>query len=137
MSPNQSPPHHPGEPLHQWRAVWRTLRVLLLFAAVLIGLYLVGVLLMSLLSLDQLHSIKQGLRTFGEWWVIARLGFIAGLAFYWVEINAWLSRHNGWTEAHLARVVAGRWLMLGVLTFVELVLVQRVHQPFVDRWIGQ
>lgn len=118
------------------QAAWRKGRTLLLFAAVLIGLYLVGVLLMSLLSLDRLHSIKLGLRTFGEWWVIVRLSFIAGLTFYWVEINVWLSQRNGWSEAHLARVVAGRWLMLGLLSFVELFLVQRIHQPLIDRWIG-
>ncbi len=138
MSPAKQP-HQPtadAPSRRPRRAVWRMARTLLLFTVAFIGLYLAGVLLMGLLSLDRLHSIKQGLQDFGEWWVIARLAFISVLTVYWAEINTWLSHRNGWTEAHLARVVAGRWLMLGVLVFVELFLVQRIHEPVIDRWIG-
>jgi len=117
-----------------YRPARRFLRNVLLFSVVLIALYFVGVILMSLLSIDHLRQVRHGLKVFGEWWLIVRLGFIAGLAIYWLEINTWLSRRNGWTEAHLTRVLAGRWLTLGVLIFVELFLVQRIHEPFTDRW---
>ncbi len=137
-SPLKQPPQPPvgAATARSRRRLWRTVRPLLLVTSVLVGLYLTGLLLISLLSLDQLHSMKQGLTTFGAWWIIARLSFIAGLAIYWVEINTWLSHRNQWSAAHLARVIAGRWLAVGVLSVVELFLVQRIHEPLIDRWIG-
>ena len=116
------------------RPVLRFLRKTLILLAIFIAFYLVGILLMSIVSIDKLHEAQRGLDQFGEWWMLVRLAFIAGLMISWVRINTWLARHNGWSKAHLARVLAGRWITLVTLTFVELFLVQRIHEPFTDKW---
>lgn len=108
----------------------------MLFVGILAGLMLVGLFIMSTFSIDQLQQARQGLRAFGEWWMYVRWTFIAGLFIYWIEINTWIAQRNGWTEAHLRRVLDGRWLTLGVLLFVELFFVLRIHEPFVDRWLS-
>ncbi|MCF6256164.1 MAG: hypothetical protein L3K25_07660 [Gammaproteobacteria bacterium] len=109
---------------------------LLLFAflAFFVALNLIGMLLMNTVSIGQLHQAQHALQNFGDGWMVVRLAFIAGLIIGWVPINTWLAQRNGWDAAHLARVLAGRWLTLGVLVFVELFLVQRIHEPFTDRW---
>jgi len=117
------------------RPALRFMRKALLLSTVLVALYLVSILLMSVVSIDSLYQVKYGLRSFGEWWIYVRVAFVAGLIIWWQPLNTWIARRNAWSEAHLARVLAGRWLTLGTLTFVELILIQRIHEPFTDRWL--
>ena len=124
--------HQPRRPAR--RRLRAGLLILLVFA-VFLALNLLGMLLMNVVSIAQLHQAQRGLQNFGEWWMIARLTFIAGLIIGWTPINTWLAQRNDWSKAHLARVLGGRWLTLGLLVFVELFLVQRIHEPFTDRWL--
>lgn len=119
---------------HPRRPVRRFLRRTLLLLAIFVALYLAGGLLISIVSIGQLNQMQHALDQFGQWWMVVRLAFITGLIIGWVPINTWLARRNGWRSAHLDRVLAGRWMTLGILTFVELFLIQRIHQPFTDRW---
>jgi len=114
---------------------WRLLRNALLLTLFFVALNLVGILLMSMITIDTLHQARRALQAFGEWWIVVRVIFVGGLIAWWVPVNTWLARRNGWNEAHLARVLAGRWLTLAVLVFVELILIQRIHQPFTDWWL--
>ena len=108
---------------------------MMLFSGTLIALMLLGQFIARTFSIDQVQQARQALRTFGAWWMYVRWAFIAGLIVYWVDINTWLARRKGWSEAHLARVLDGRWFALGVLTFVELFFVLRIHEPLIDRWL--
>ena len=117
------------------RQTKRWLIRVMLFSGALIGLMLLGLFLIDTLSIDQVQQARQGLQIFGAWWMYVRWAFVAGLIIYWVDINTWLARRKGWSEAHLARVLDGRWFTLGVLLFVELILILRIHEPLVDRWL--
>lgn len=130
---NHSEMMTPEKPDDKSKLGLRILRTALIMLGILIALYVVGFLLMNTLTIDQLNHAQQGLHTFGQWWTVVRVAFIAGLTIYWREINVWLACRNQWTEAYLERVLAGRWLMLGTLCFVELFLVQRVHELLTDR----
>lgn len=112
------------------RLVWRSLAAL----AVVVLLLMIGFTIMNSLTQAEIEGARRSLRAFGTWWMFVRLGFIAGLIIYWTEINTWLAWRNGWSEAHLARVLAGRWVTLATLAFVELFLIQRIHEPLTDRW---
>ncbi len=108
---------------------------MMLFSGALIALMLLGQFIVKTFSIDQVQQARQGLRAFGAWWMYVRWAFIAGLIIYWVDINTWLARRKGWSEAHLARVLNGRWFTLGVLLFVEMFFVLRIHEPLIDRWL--
>jgi len=124
-----------NQPRRPARRLLRVVVVLISVFAVFLALNLVGMLLMNVVSMAQLQQAQRVLNTFGEWWMIVRLAFIAGLVIGWTPINTWLAQRNDWSQAHLARVLAGRWLTLGLLVFVELFLVQRIHEPFTDGWL--
>ena len=113
----------------------RVLRRIALITAGLAVLILLGLLLMNSTNMDQLEHARRQLQAFDAWWRYVRWTFIAGLIIFWREINTWLAARNGWSEAHLQRVLGGRWLTLGVLLFVELFLTLRIHEPLVDRWL--
>jgi len=116
------------------RKIRRTLSRTAMLLAIIIAIWVAGIFMMNVVPIGQLHQMQRGLAQFGEWWMVVRLAFIAGLIIGWVPINTWLARRNDWSPAHLARVLAGRWMTLGILAFVELFLVQRLHEPFTDRW---
>jgi hypothetical protein len=116
----------------RWLKGWRRAgRLALRVAFIVVGLLLVlsvGQLLMSSFSLQDLASFRDRLERADSVLVFFRLGFITLLIFYWKPFNTWLAKLNGWSGAQLERVFAGRWWALSVLLFVEIILIQRVHE---------
>ncbi len=136
IEPSNSSLYEPDGQAHRrpkLRILGRFLAVALFSLLILMLLILFGMMIVKTLSMDQVQQARQGLQTFGAWWMFIRFGFIVVLTVYWVEISTWWARKNHWTEQHLQHVLARRWVMLGVLSFVELFLVQRIHEPLTDR----
>ncbi len=105
------------------------------FMLILGGVFLLFVLGLSLFfsfSLEGLQSAQDRLAQADGVLMWFRLLLIAVLIGFWQPINVWLAQRNAWSPERLQRVLHGRWLTLAVLLFVELVLVQRLHEPFID-----
>ena len=101
---------------------------LILLIGLILVMFVIGSILLSTMSVDSLTSLRASIDKFSSWWFIVRVSFIALLYFKWREINVYLSKKNEWSEEHLERVLAGRKLMVSLLIFVELIMVQRVHE---------
>ncbi|MCU7849343.1 MAG: hypothetical protein KZQ89_15405 [Candidatus Thiodiazotropha sp. (ex Lucinoma kastoroae)] len=121
-----------GRPGRLKRAGWLLLR-LGLFVGGCFLLMVVGLALMSSFSLEGIHAFRQRLAGADSVLVIVRLGAIGLLIGFWRPVNVWLDRVRGWPEGQLERVLAGRWWALAMLLFVELVLVQRLHEILLER----
>ena len=113
------------------RAGWFLFKILLLFGGLFLAL-MVGLSLLSSGSTEGLSAFRRTLERVDSVMVFVRLAAIAGVIGFWRPLNGWLAQRKGWSQAHLQRVLDGRWLTLGVLLFVELVLIQRLHEPLID-----
>jgi hypothetical protein len=113
------------------RAGWFLFKILLLFGGLFLAL-LIGLSLLSTGSTEGLSAFRHTLERLDSVMVYLRLAAIAGVIGFWRPLNVWLAQRKGWSQAHLQRVLDGRWLTLGVLLFVELVLIQRLHEPLID-----
>jgi len=107
---------------------WKVLLKVVLFFAVFIGVALFGLIIMSSVSMDGLEGVQNALNNFDKWFMFIRLSLIAAAITYWVNINTWIAKRNGWSKSHLQRVINGRWKTLGILLFIELILVQQIHE---------
>jgi hypothetical protein len=107
------------------------LRILLLFAGMFL-LMVLGLILMSSLSLEGIHSFRSGLEWFNQGVTFVRLSLIGLLIIYWRPINLWLAQKRGWPNDHIDHILEARWLTLGALLFVELVLIQRIHESILN-----
>ncbi len=103
---------------------------------IVIGLFLlfimlvIGSMTMKSLSIDRLQSVSQSLDTANKWLQFIRWAFIAGLIYWWVPFNTWISKRNKWNINQLELVLNMRWLVLGMLIFIELIFIQHIHEWF-------
>jgi len=107
---------------------WKVLLKVVLFFSAFIGVALFGLIIMSSVSMNGLESVQSALDKFDKWFMFIRLLLIIIAITYWENINTWLARRNDWSDLHLQRVINGRWRTLGILLFIELVLVQQIHE---------
>ncbi|MEW8048436.1 MAG: hypothetical protein AB2805_18295 [Candidatus Thiodiazotropha sp.] len=112
----------------RWRRAGRVALRFALIVGVLFLVLVMGQLLLSSFSLQDLASFRLKLEHADHFLVFVRLGFITLLIVYWRPFNTWLATINGWSDEQLARVLSGRWWALSVLIFVEVILVQRIHE---------
>ena len=110
-------------------------KLLLLFGGLFL-VFVLGLSLFSSLSLEGMQAFRQNLDRLASVMMVVRLAVIAGVIGFWRPLNVWLAMRKDWPQAQLQRVLAGRWLTLGVLLFVELVLIQRLHEPLIDSLRG-
>jgi hypothetical protein len=115
----------------RWRRTGRFMFKLLLILGGLFLLMIVGLMLMSSFTLDGVENFRQNLDRFDRYIIIIRLLAIGILIGFWCPFNKWLAQIRGWPDEQLERALAGRWWALGVMMFVELVLVQRIHEILV------
>ncbi len=126
------PPTTPANQPGGLRRAGRFTVKLVLILGTVFFLFLLGLSLISSLSLEGLQSVQQHLARVDAPLMWLRLLLIGTLIGFWQPINAWLAQRNAWSQARLERVMKGRWMTLAVLLFVELVLIQRLHEPLID-----
>ncbi len=90
----------------------------------------IGVMMMKSLSMNKLQSVTQSLDAANNWLQFIRWVFIAGLIYWWEPLNTWLSKRNNWNTNQLKLVLNMRWFVLGMLIFIELIFIQRIHEWF-------
>ena len=114
------------------RGLWR----LILWFVAFVALTFFGMIIISHFSMGQLNSARESLHTLNntvlQW---LRLAFIVVTMTYWVPINTWVAQRKAWSAAQLQRALANRWLVCGVLLFIELFLVRRVHEYIVRLFV--
>ena len=92
-------------------------------------LFIMASILLSHVSLTKLNSFHQSIRDLDrsifQW---LRLAFIVVVAAYWKPVNTWLAKRNAWSDVKLNITLAYRWRILGVLIFIELFFIRRIHQ---------
>lgn len=116
-----------------WRRAGRfTFRIMLILGGLFV-LLVAGLLVMNAFSMQGLDAFGRFLDRADQVLVYIRLTAIGLLIGFWRPINVWLSRVRGWSYGQLERILAGRWWALATLLFVELILVQRVHEHLIDR----
>jgi hypothetical protein len=103
------------------------LRNILLLAGLFL-LMVLGFMLMSSLSLEGIQSFREGLQWFNQGFAFVRVCLAGLLIIYWRPFNLWLAQIKGWPDDRLERLLEARWLLLGTFLFVELVLIQRIHE---------
>lgn len=101
--------------------------IVLIFGG-LFFLFLLGMTLMSSFSLEGMASFQERLSRADSMLMFVRLLLIGVLIVFWRPLNSGIAKRNDWSEVHLQRVLAGRWWALTLLLFVELILVQRLHE---------
>lgn len=116
-----------GQPGGMRRAGRFIFKTTLIFGGLFL-LFLLGMMLMTSLSLEGMTSFRDWLERADSVLVFFRVGLIGLLITFWHPLNTWFAQHNGWSKVRLQRVLAGRWWSLGLLLFVELILVQRLHE---------
>jgi hypothetical protein len=107
-----------------------TLKLLLVVG----GLFLVmvvGLMLMSAFSLVGMEHFRERMGHADNYMVYVRLLAIGLLIGFWRPFNGWLAKVRRWPEGQLERVLEGRWMALAILLFVEVILVQRVHESLI------
>ncbi|MEW8139158.1 MAG: hypothetical protein AB2761_19005 [Candidatus Thiodiazotropha endolucinida] len=114
----------------RWRRAGRVALRFALIVGVLFLVLVLGQLLLSSFSLQDLASFRLKLEHADHYLVFIRLGLITLLIVYWRPFNTWLAKVNAWPEQKLEHVLSGRWWALSILLFVELILVQRLHELF-------
>lgn len=115
-----------------WKRARRfTLKTLLVVGGLFL-LLVAGLMLMSAFSLEGIDSFRRRLDRVAEILVYGRLLAIGLLIGFWCPFNSWLAKIRGWTKEQLQRVLGGRWWALVMLLFIELVLVQRIHEPLIE-----
>jgi len=114
-----------------WRKAGRFAFRLLLVGGGLFLLLIVGLMLMSSFTLEGMEGFRRHMERADEVLIYFRLAVIGLLIGFWRPLNVWLARFRQWPEGQLERVLAGRWWALGMLLFIELVLVQRIHEPLI------
>ncbi|VAW67439.1 hypothetical protein MNBD_GAMMA08-2089 [hydrothermal vent metagenome] len=103
--------------------------------SVLISVAIVlSLVVLATIPLSSLQLVNEKIITLSAWLSIVRLIFILALAIYWLEVNTWLSKRKQWSDAYLKNVLNGRWIAISGLLFIELVFIQRIHQPLID-WL--
>jgi hypothetical protein len=102
----------------------------------LLCLFLLGMLLISSLSLEGMATFQEKLHGMGSVLVFIRFLLIGLLIVFWRPLNSWFANRNGWSEARLQRILAGRWWTLALFLFVELILVQRLHETVLDLMVN-
>ena len=90
----------------------------------------IGMMIMKSLSINKLQSVTQSLDAVNNWLQFIRWTFIAGLIYWWEPLNTWLSKRNDWNTNQLKLVLNMRWFVLGMLIFIELIFIQRIHEWF-------
>lgn len=111
----------------------RWIVTLLIWVVALLVMFAIFSFMASQVSLTQLQSFSQTLKQADQsilQWI--RLAFITILIGYWKPIITWMARRHDWSEARLHYTLKQRWVMLGVLAFVELLIVRQVHQLFLN-----
>lgn len=124
---DSSPDDHSGQPGSLRRAGHIVFRIALILGGLFL-LFLLGMMLMSSISPQGMASFRDKLAQADSVLVFLRLGLIGLLITLWHPLNTWFAQHNCWSEARLQRVLAGRLWTLVLLLFVELILVQRLHE---------
>jgi hypothetical protein len=119
----------------RWRRVGRFSLKLLLILGALFVLFILGLSLMSSLSIEGVEGFREGLERADNYMVLVRLLIIGSLIAFWRPFNTWLAKAKGWPDEQLESVLAGRWWALGLLLFVELVLVQRIHEVIIGMFV--
>ena len=94
-----------------------------------------GLLLMTAFDLQGIETLQQSLVRVESVFLWIRLILIVSLIGFWRPLHVGIARRYHWPEDRLVRVLHGRWLALGVLLFVELVLIQRWHEPLINRLV--
>ncbi len=103
------------------------------FFSIIISLVIaLGLLVMSTIPLNSLQQAGQSIMLISNWLGIVRLSFVAILGIYWIEINTWISVRKQWSPAYLEKVLKGKWVSITGLLLIELVFIQRIHQPLID-----
>lgn len=118
------------QPSRLKRAGRFTLKLLLVVGGLFL-LMVVGLMLMSALSLEGIEGFRERMGHADSYLVFVRLLVIGLLIGFWRSFNVWLAKTRGWPEGQLERVLEGRWMALAILLFVELILVQRIHEPLI------
>lgn len=95
-------------------------------------LFILGLSLITSFSLEGLVSVQQRMDRAESVLLWFRLLLIGALIGFWRPLNVWLAQRNAWPPLRLERVLQGRWMALGVLLFVELVLVQQFHESLIN-----
>jgi magnesium-transporting ATPase (P-type) len=105
--------------------LWR----MMLWGVAFVALIFFGMIIISHFTIGQLNSVRESLHelnnTVLQW---LRLVFIVVTTVYWVPINTWVAKRNEWSAAKLQQILASRLLVCGVLIFIELFFVRRVHE---------
>lgn len=119
-----------GQPDRLKRAGRFTLKLLLVVGGLFL-LMVVGLMLMSAFSLEGIEGFRERMSHADSYLFFVRLLVIGLLIGFWRPFNVWLAKYRRWPEGQLERVLEGRWMALAILLFVELILVQRVHEPLI------
>jgi len=112
----------------QKKTKWKALINVSIFFLIAIGLCIFGMIILSSISINSLQNIQNSINKFDSWFMFIRFSIIITIIAYWGVINTWLATRNDWNDAHLQRILKGRWTALTVLLFIELILVQKIHQ---------
>jgi hypothetical protein len=119
-----------GQPGRLKRAGRFTLKFLLVIGGLFL-LMVIGLMLMSAFSLEGIEGFRDRMGHADSYLVYVRLLAIGLLIGFWRPFNIWLAKTRGWPEGQLERVLEGRWMALAILLFVEMILVQRIHEPLI------
>ena len=92
----------------------------------------IGLGLMSSVKVSVFDSISSSLWSFNSWFAFVRITLIMIAIVYWEEMNSWLAIKLHWSEQRLERTIQGKYFTLFVLAFMELILIQRLHEPVID-----
>ncbi len=132
---DSSPADHRGQPSMLRRAGRTAFRMVLILGG-LIFLFLLGMLLILLLSLEGMATFQEKLHGLDSALMFVRLLLIGLLIVFWYPLNSWLANRNCWSEQRLQQILAGRWWTLTLLLFIEIILVQRFHETLLDLMVN-
>lgn len=107
--------------------------ILTILSVLAIGVItIVGLGLMSSVKMSVFDSISTALWSFNSWFAFIRIAVIMIAIIYWEELNTWLAIRFHWSGERLERTIQGKYFTLFVLGFMELILIQRLHEPVID-----
>ncbi len=96
-------------------------------AGFLAAFLLVGLTIMSSLSLEQISNLDQSLMDMSIGFLLFRWAAFLALMFYWRGVIAWLGRKKQWSEAHLGNIINNRWQVIALFITLELIFNHRSY----------
>ena len=96
-------------------------------AGFLAAFLLVGLTIMSSLSLEQIRNLDQSLIDMSFGFLLFRWAVFIALMFYWRGVIAWLGQKKQWSQKHQTRIINNRWQVIVLFITVELIFNHRSY----------